>query len=130
MYIFYLFILRASPSAAGPLPLNYYIFGYPNLPFGRPGGSILAAWGTILAPRGVILVVQGSLGTPNRAPWRPDLDFYRFLERFWVSFGSSFGLYFHIFLETVLFFRLLFCSTAFAGIRDRLFFDFGGPATP
>ena len=55
-------------------------FGYPNLQFGRPGGSILVPWDTIL-------VIQGSLGTHLRTPGGPDLDLYRF----WVDFGTLLG---------------------------------------
>ena len=105
-------------------------FGYPNLPFGRPGGSILAAWGTILAPRGVILVVQGSLGTPNRAPWHPDLDFYRFLVILGCPLGQPLGSIFAFLRKSSVCFRLFVCSTAFSGIWDRIIIDFGEPATP
>ena len=62
-------------------------FERPNLPSGKPEGSILAPWGTILAPWDTILVAWGFSGTSNGTPWGPDLDFYRF----WVDFGTLLG---------------------------------------
>ncbi len=46
-------------------------FWFPNLSFGKPGASTLALWGTMVA-------IQGDLGTPERTPWSPGFDFYRF----------------------------------------------------
>ena len=67
-------------------------FGYPNLLFGTPGGSILG-------PRDTILVIQGSPGTPNRTSWGPDLIFIDFgwiLGPSWDLCWSHFGDFFVI----------------------------------
>ena len=93
IYIYiYIYILRATPSAAGPFSnqltgdwkdwqdwqdlqdkqdwqgAGWGQFWFPRWSFGRPGMSFLVPWG-------MILVIQGSLGTPSRTPWGPDLVF-------------------------------------------------------
>ena len=66
-----------------------------------------------MAPWGTILVNQGYLGTHNRTPSGPDLDFYRFWEDFGTLLGPSLA-------SVWLLFRVL--GNQIASIGSRLVF--------
>ena len=85
---FYLIILWATPSAAGPRPLlialglqilgiaasGSWLFWYTNLLFRMIGSFTLVSWGT--------LGFFGTLGSITMDTLSPGLDFYRFLVDF------------------------------------------------